>query len=116
VNVVSSTPTAVVDAVRAGSSTSGVPWRRTAFMAAAHDTPNLRPAAATEVPSPPTDRQISTAALVVSSPPGLTAGNCTVHAAVGQSPSGQRQTLFDQHNTTGRPDTGRSRTFTRRRP
>lgn len=114
--MVSSTPTARTISRRAGSSISGRPCTRTAFIAAVHDTPNRRAWAATEEMSSPTERQISAAARTVNSPLAAIAGEVSDHVRVPQSGSGQRQIRFAQHNTTGRPDTGRSRTRTRRRP
>lgn len=52
-NAVSSTPTARTPASRAGSSTSGVPWSRTAAMTVAHPTPNAVATWATPVPVAP---------------------------------------------------------------
>jgi len=66
--------------------------------------------------SAPTSRQISAPARTVSSPPGSISGEVSLHVTLAQSPSLQPQSCFAQHSTTGRPDTGRSRTSTRRHP
>jgi len=114
-NAVSSTPRVCTPASRAGSSTSGVPYSRTAAMIVAQPTPKSPATAATVWPSCPTRRHASRRARSVIDARGRTSSLVSVHVTVGHAGSWQRQTRFTHTSVTGRPAAGRSRTQLGRR-
>ena len=69
-----------------------------------------RATSATDRPSLPTCRQISTRARCVKLARGATAGCCSVHVLTGHRPSSQRQTRLFHTSRPARPPTGKSRT------
>ncbi len=85
-------------------------------MAGCHDTPNSRASWATEWPSRPTLRQISTRARSVSTARGAMASVSSDHVLTAQPGSGQRHRRLCHTSTTRRSPMGRSRTRTTRRP
>ncbi len=115
-NEVSSMPMAVGNRSRDRWSTRGRPWSRTASMATCHDTPNSRASWATEWPSRPTRRQISTRARSVSTARGAMASACSDQVLTAHAGSGQRHRRLRHASTTRRSPMGMSRTRTTRRP
>lgn len=114
-NDVSSIPRALTFPTRFGSSTSGVPWRTTAFITVHQHTASSRATTATGMASSPTWRVASAPARNVSTARGATCSVPSVQVFAGQSGSAQRHRRFSHTSRTVRPKHGRSLMSTRRR-
>jgi hypothetical protein len=114
-NTVSSTPTALTPARRAGSSTIGVPRWRTWVITVCHATARSAATSLTAASQRPTRSNAHARARSVNPARGAIAACCSVHVRAGHNSCRQHQTRFTQQITTGRPPTGSSRTHTGRR-
>jgi hypothetical protein len=88
----------------------GLPCSRTAAIAVRQPIPNSRDTAATDAPSSPTRRQISTHARAVSDARAAPDALVSVHVLVGHNACGYRHTRLSHTRVPGRPAEGRSRT------
>jgi len=114
-NAVSSTPRRVTARSTQAASRMRWPNSRTARMIVGHPTPRSVATWATLTASWPTRRHASARARSVSTPLGRIASVRSENVTVGHARYRQRHTRFDQHNSTGRPPAGRSRTSRSRR-
>ena len=114
-NAVSSTPRRRTPSTRCGSSTSGRPCSRTAFMIACQPAPYWPATRATVLPSCPTRRQASRRAPLGQRRPRPDVLTGLRPVRRGQSGSMHRHARLIHTRITGRPPAGRSRTSVRRR-